>query len=187
MAGVPLKKPATYSDLEALPDNLVGEIIDGDLFASPRPAIRHANASTNLAGLLGPPYRFGRGGPGGWVLLYEPELHLGSNILVPDLAGWRRERMPEVPDAAAISLSPDWVCEVLSPSTERIDRVRKQRAYGREQVEYVWHLNPIAQTLEVFHLEIGRWVQIAVYEGEEKVHAEPFAEIELDLALLWAR
>src|SRR6187200_1309348 len=112
----PARKPDVYAELAALPSHLVGQIIDGVLHTQPRPALRHAQAASVLGEELGPPFKRGRGGPGGWIILDEPELHLGRNILVPDLAGWRRERMPEVPDAAWFELAPDWACEVISPS-----------------------------------------------------------------------
>jgi hypothetical protein len=125
------KRRATYDDLLQVPAHRVGEIVDGDLHVSPRPASRHALASSGLGSALGPPFHNGRGGPGGWWILDEPELHLGPDVLVPDLAGWRRERMPEFPDTAAFTLAPDWVCEVVSPSTEGLDRARKMPAYAR--------------------------------------------------------
>lgn len=182
--------PATLDDLEGVPENKVGEIIDGELFVSPRPASRHARASSRLGMDLGPPFDRGRGGPGGWIILFEPELHLGPgpDALVPDLAGWRRERMPEMPDAAAFTLSPDWVCEVLSPSTEVLDRVRKLRVYGREQVGHVWLINPRTETLEVYRLgENETWTRVAAHHGAVTVHAEPFETHPLNLADLWER
>jgi Uma2 family endonuclease len=179
------KRPATYEDLVALPENLVGQIIDGELFAHPRPASPHAVASSALGGELYGPFQRGRGGPGGWWLLDEPELHFGKNVLVPDFAGWRRERMAEVPRVPFFTLAPDWVCEVLSPSTAALDRVRKKRIYARQGVEHVWLLDPEARSLEVFRLHEGRWVERGAYSGDERVRAEPFEAIELELAALW--
>lgn len=180
--------PATYADLEAVPPHQVAEIIDGTLHVSPRPAPKHAYASSTLGVELGGPFGLGRGGPGGWVLLDEPELHLGADVLVPDLAGWRAERMPELPETAYFALAPDWVCEVLSPSTERNDRIKKMRVYARERVQHVWLLDPVQRTLEVFRLgEAGRWEVIGLHEEDEKVRAEPFSAIELDLSLLWRK
>jgi len=181
------KKSATYADLEALPENLVGEIIDGELIASPRPASRHARASSVLGGLIGSPFDFGGGGPGGWIILFEPELHLGGDALVPDLAGWRRERMPQMPDVAAFTLAPDWVCEVSSPSTGALDRARKLPVYAREHVSHVWLVDPGPRTLEVFRREGGGWLLLTTFDGDRKVRAEPFDAVEIDLALLWAR
>ena len=129
-----MARPATYEDLCNVPDHKVAEILDGELIVSPRPALRYASASSRLGGILGGPFDLGPDGPGGWWILDEPELHLRDDILVPDLAAWRRERLPFVPDAAYMTLAPDWACEVISPSTERIDRSRKMRIYAREDV-----------------------------------------------------
>jgi hypothetical protein len=181
----PVKRGATYEDLLQVPDHKVAEILDGDLHVSPRPASRHALASSGLGSLLGPPFHMGRGGPGGWWILDEPELHLGRDVLVPDLAGWRRERLPVFPDTAAFTLAPDWLCEVISPSTEGLDRGRKMPAYAREGVRHLWLLNPLSRTLEVCGLADGRWVLLATHVGSVAVRAEPFTEVELDLAPLW--
>ena len=180
-----LKKPATYADLERVPDHLVAEILDGELYATPRPAVRHAHAASVLGIEIGGPFHRGRGGPGGWWILDEPELHLGTDVLVPDLAGWRKTRMPAVPDAAALSLPPDWTCEIISPATEGIDRGRKLAIYAREGVPHLWLINPISRTLEVLALAGGRWTVLATAVGEAVVHAEPFEAIELDLSALW--
>jgi len=181
----PVRKRASYDDLLRVPEHLVAEIVDGDLHTSPRPAGRHTVAASGLGGQIWPPFDRGLGGPGGWWILDEPELHFGEDILVPDLAGWRRERMPAIPDAAYFTLAPDWACEVLSPSTERFDRVRKLPAYSREGVRHVWLVNPTSRTLEVLRLEGGRWVVAATHGGDDPVRAEPFEAIELDLGALW--
>lgn len=178
---------ATYADLLSVPDHLIGEIIDGELVTQPRPAAAHARAASRLAMEVGGPFDRGKGGPGGWIILYEPELHLHGDALVPDLAGWRRERMPELPEAAAFELAPDWVCEVLSASTQRRDRIQKMSIYAREQVGHVWLIDPTAQTLEVYSWSSSGWVRSQVAEGAEKLRATPFEAIELDLALLWER
>jgi hypothetical protein len=180
-----VKRPATYDDLLQVPAHKVAEIVDGDLHVSPRPASRHALASSGLGSALWPPFHEGRGGPGGWWILFEPELHLGMDVLVPDLAGWRRERMPEFPDTPAFTLAPDWVCEVVSPSTERLDRDRKMPAYARENVAHLWLVNPQVRTLEVYRLADGRWVLLATHEGGARVRAEPFDATELGLGPLW--
>ena len=184
---VKTKSGATYDDLVKLPDTFVAEIVEGDLFASPRPGGRHALAATVLAGELVPPFHHGRDpGPGGWWIIVEPELHLGDDVLVPDLAGWRRERMPEYPlAAAAVELAPDWLCEVVSPGTEALDRRRKLPAYARERVEHVWLINPASRTLEIFRRSGAGWVLVTTYAEDEVVRAEPFEAIELDLLLLW--
>ena len=182
----PFDRPATYDDLVKLPDNLVAEIVGGELHASPRPAPRHAVASSGLGPLLVGPFQWGRGGPGGWWILDEPELHLGGEVLVPDLAGWRRTRMPSIPETAFFPLAPDWVCEVLSPSTAALDRARKLAIYAREGVAHGWLIDPIARTLEVLQLESGRWSILATHLGDEVVRAEPFATSELALRDFWA-
>ncbi|AKU96305.1 hypothetical protein AKJ09_02969 [Labilithrix luteola] len=181
------ERPATYADIEALPPNVVGEIIAGILYTHPRPAIPHATATSVLGGELGPPFHRGKGGPGGWVILFEPELHLIEDVLVPDIAGWRREHMPEIPNGAYFTLAPDWACEVLSPSTELVDRARKLPVYAREKVTHVWFVQPIAQLLEVYRLDGETYRLVATHGADEVVRAEPFSAIELELAALWAR
>ncbi|WP_257458341.1 Uma2 family endonuclease [Archangium lipolyticum] len=188
MSDEPPRREATYADLEELPPNCVGEIIEGELHVSPRPMPRHARATFRLGRELDPFDRdAGEEGPGGWVLLYEPELHLGRAVLVPDLAGWRRERMPELPEEAAITLAPDWVCEVLSPSTAVLDRGQKQRSYAREGVQHLWLVDPAERSLEVYRLESGHWRPLTTQRGEVTVHAEPFEARALELGRLWKR
>ena len=138
---------ATYQDVLDAPVHQVAEIIDGTLYTHPRPAPRHATASSVLGGRLGPPFHRGDGGPGGWRILDEPELHLGEEILVPDLAGWRRERMPELPDTAYFTLAPDWTCEVLAASTRKLDLLRKRPIYAREGVPHLWLIDPVDRIL----------------------------------------
>jgi len=182
----PFDRPATYEDLTALPDNLVAEIVDGELHASPRPAPKHAVTYSALGVRIGGPYGQGLHGPGGWWILDEPELHFGPQVLVPDLAGWRRARMPKMPDTPYFALAPDWVCEVVSPSTARLDRTKKLAIYARAGVPHAWLVDPMAQTLEVLQLEQERWVILATHAGTEVVRAEPFADVDLPLASLWA-
>jgi Uma2 family endonuclease len=180
-----LKKPATYKDLLTVPDHLVAEILDGELYASPRPALRHAHAASVLGVEIGGPFHRGRGGPGGWWILDEPELHLGKDVVVPDLAGWRQSRLPAIPDAPALTLAPDWACEVISRSTEGMDRGKKLAIYAREDVAHLWLINPVSQTLEVMALAAGRWTLLAIHVGSVVVRAEPFEVIDLDLSVLW--
>jgi Uma2 family endonuclease len=184
MAGA-AKKYATYEDLLTVPDTLVAEIIHGVLVTSPRPAVPHAVATSTLGIDLGSAFQRGRGGPGGWWILDEPEIHLGRDVLVPDLAGWRVERMPTPPKTAALELPPDWVCEVLSPSTEKLDRADKLDIYANATVRYAWLVNPLLQTLEGLRLEDKRWLRIATHAGSARVRAEPFDAIELELFALW--
>jgi Uma2 family endonuclease len=185
--------PSVEAAFRSVPDTMVAEILDGELHVMPRPARPHTNAASVLGGELHGPFRRGRGGPGGWVILDEPELHLGPkpDKPVPDLAGWRRERMPDAigpSDAAPYhDVAPDWVCEILSPSTEATDRGKKMRIYRREGVGHAWLVNPVTHTLEVYRLEMGRWVLLDTFEEDAVVRVEPFDAIELPLALLWER
>jgi Uma2 family endonuclease len=158
------------------------------LYAQPRPRSRHARSASRLGDVLGGPYDRGAGGPGGWIILDEPELHLGPepDVLVPDLAGWRRERMPELPDVANFTLAPDWACEVLSPRTADLDRAEKVPIYGREGVTHVWLVDPLLRTLEVLRLDGATYRLIVTVRGDARVRAEPFDALELELALLWA-
>jgi Uma2 family endonuclease len=185
--GVP-KRRATYEDLCEVPDHMVAEILDGELFVSPRPASPHALAGSMLGAALIGSFGGPAGGstaPGGWWILYEPELHFGEDVVVPDVTGWRRERMPTVPDVAYFTLAPDWACEVISPSTGAIDRGRKTRLYAREGVGHLWIVDPILRTLEVYHLETGRWVVASTHAGAEEVRAEPFDAVPLDMRRWW--
>ena len=193
--GQPAAKPrrATYADLEAVPPNKVAELINGTLHVMPRPALRHANASSVLGVEIGAPFQRGKGGPGGWWILDEPELHFPDpaapgeiEALVPDLAGWRRERMPEIPATAYSSLAPDWICEVLSKSTEDVDRDGKMPIYAREGVRHAWLVDPVARTLEVFVLEGRRWVASGTWRDSDRVRVPAFEAVELDLSVLWA-
>ncbi len=182
----PAKKKATYDDLYGIPENMTGEIINGQLIATPRPSKEHALASSYLGAEVIPPYCHGRGGgPGGWVILDEPEIKFGENILVPDMAGWRKERFPASKETNWISVAPDWICEVLSPGTLRLDRVKKMAVYGQFGVQHSWLIEPVAKTLEIFRLESGRWVLLGAFSEDDKVRAEPFQEIEIDLSVLW--
>jgi len=185
MPADPARRRATYEDVLAAPPHLVAELIHGTLFTSPRPAAPHAHAASVLGMDLGSPFQRGRGGPGGWWILDEPELHLGEHVLVPDLGGWRRERMAEVPNVSFFELSPDWLCEVLSPSTEAIDRTDKRAIYAAAEVGWLWLVNPLTRVLEVLRLRERSWVVHATQRGEATVRLEPFAAIELELGDLW--
>ena len=181
------RREATYDDLVALPENFVGELIDGELIASPRPAFPHAVTTSSLGVQVGGPFFFSRGGPGGWVILDEPELHFGRNVLVPDLAGWRRDRMPEIPETAFTTLAPDWICEVLSPSTRRVDLVKKRPMYARQGVTHLWLVDPLARTLEVLRLAGDLYTIVATLADDDVARVEPFDAIELDVGALWMR
>ncbi|WP_437569986.1 Uma2 family endonuclease [Sorangium sp. So ce542] len=185
--------PEVEAAFEAVPPEQVAEILDGELFTFPRPGRPHTRSASRLTMKLGSAFDLGDGGPGGWVLLNAPELHLGPrpDKVVPDLAGWKRERMPDAlgdeDTPAHYDVAPDWVCEVISPRTERVDRSKKMRIYRREGVGHVWLLSPLLRTLEVYRLEGGRWVLLETYEEDAKVRAEPFDAVELDLAAIWTR
>lgn len=179
------KKYATYDDILNLPEHLVGEIVGGELSTSPRPGSRHARTASALGGKLWDPFDEGSGGPGGWWILDEPELHLGGDILVPDLSGWRKSRLPAIADAAYFDVASDWVCEVVSPSTARFDRMKKLPVYAREKVDYTWLIDPIQKTLDIYKLHEGRWMLLQSFVGDEKIRAEPFDAIEIDLSSLW--
>jgi Uma2 family endonuclease len=178
-------RPATYNDLLAAPEHLVAEILFGRLVTHPRPAPRHASAAAALSGVLAPPFQFGNGGPGGWTFMVEPELHLGEHVAVPDLAAWRRERLPALPQTAWMETAPDWICEVLSPSTERYDRGDKRLIYADAGVAHVWHVDPALQMLEVFELHEGKWLLLDVFHDNAPVSAPPFADLTFQLGLLW--
>jgi Uma2 family endonuclease len=195
--GQPAEKPrrATYADLEAAPPNKVAELIGGVLHVMPRPAPRHARVGGALQGKLFDPFDDGKGGPGGWWILPEPELHFPDpdapgevEALVPDIAGWRRERMPELPETAYFELAPDWICEILSPSTEEIDREEKMPIYAREGVRHAWLVDPVKRTLETFSIIPGPgWERGPVHRDAARVRVVPFEAIELDLSVLWAK
>jgi Uma2 family endonuclease len=178
---------ATYQDVLAAPEHVVAEVIDGELHLRPRPRKPHAAAASALGEELGPPFKRGRGGPGGWLILDEPELHVGADIIVPDLAAWRRERMPKIiDDDAFFSMAPDWVCEVLSPRTAALDRKKKLPIYARERVGHVWLIDPLARTLEGFELTDAAWKLLGTWAENDQVRLQPFDAIELDLRVLWA-
>ncbi len=183
---VPAHKPATYDDLCALPPNRIGEIVHGVLHSHPRPASKHARASSAIGIKLGGPFDLGSGGPGGWWIIDEPELHLDRHVLVPDLAGWRRERMPKYPDAAWFELVPDWACEILSPGTARLDRYEKMPIYAQSGVQHLWLVDPDLRTLEAYALKGGQWLLLGTHADQDVVRVPPFDAIELELSVLWA-
>ena len=183
--GMTRKPPATYEDLVAVPEHLVAEIIDGELITSPRPRPRHAVATGALFAAIYDYFHRGQAGTGGWTILIEPEIHLHADVLVPDIAGWRRERMPRLPDEAWFPLAPDWICEVLSPSTAAIDRSRKLPIYAREGVNHAWVVDPIVRTVEVLRRDGAQWIIIATCANADVLRAEPFQTAAIDLRLLW--
>jgi Uma2 family endonuclease len=181
----PILKQATYADIEALPPNMVGEILFGSLVTQPRPARRHAAAATAMGFALGPPFQHGNGGPGGWIIIAEPELHLGPHVVVPDIAGWRAGRLAGAEEGAWFDEVPDWICEVLSPATERYDRGDKRRIYASHGVEHLWYLDPRARTLEVFARADQSWLLTQTFVDQDEVRAPPFDAISFSLGQLW--
>ncbi|CAN5650239.1 hypothetical protein BH23PSE1_BH23PSE1_07310 [soil metagenome] len=180
-----VRSPATYEDVLDAPPNLVAELIGSALYLSPRPAPPHVLAGSSLGFELFGPFGRGRGGPGGWWILDEPELHLGDDVLVPDLAGWRRERMPQLPEAAAFTIVPDWVCEILSPTTRKLDRTAKRDRYRSAGAGHLWLVDGEERTLEAFVLRDGAWVLEAALKDEDAVRVRPFDAIVFPLSALW--
>ncbi|MBF0226066.1 MAG: Uma2 family endonuclease [Desulfobacterales bacterium] len=176
-----IKTNATYEDLYTIPKNMIGEIINGELYALPRPSFRHSNATFGLADIR---IKYGQKNSGWWILV-EPEIKLGENLFVPDLAGWEKKRLPNPPDTNWTTVPPDWICEVLSPSTSESDRKIKMPIYARFRVPYLWLIHPIEKTLEIFKLNDAQWILLVTYSDNDKVIAEPFNEVEIDLANLW--
>ncbi len=181
----PAKKKATYADLEAVPPHLVAEIIDGELLTHPRPSPRHGAAANSLSDELTGPFQKGRGGPGGWVFFVEPEIGFGEQLLVPDIAGWKRDRLSAYPDTNYFTVSPDWVCEILSASTEKRDRTVKSRIYAEARVPHFWLIDPRLQILEAFELRDGNWLKIGAWNSDDIVSAPPFEAVSFSLADLW--
>ena len=181
-----ISAPATRADLERLPEHIVGEIIEGVLYSAPRPRARHSNVELVLGGDLNSLYQRGRGGPGGWWILVEPGIELpAATEIVPDLAGWRRERLPSLPENGPIAMVPDWVCEILSPSTRRHDLLIKRPFYARVGVEYLWMVDCEARTLSVSRLVDGHWLEIGIYGETDPIRADPFAAVELTMHDWW--
>lgn len=182
---VTTRRRATYADIEALPANLVGEILEGELVTSPRPASRHGRAAGGIFNKISNAFDDDDSAPGSWWFMLEPELHLGRDVVVPDLAGWRRERMPVLPDVPHFTLVPDWVCEIASPSTARHDRTSKPRIYAAAEVAHMWIVDPLARTLEVFARDGDRWTFLVAHATDARVRVPPFEAIELDLSRWW--
>ena len=185
MAQAKRVQPDLYAELEALPANMVGEIINGALYAHPRPARGHGSAAFELALEIGVPFGRGRGGPGGWKFIAEQELHLGPHIVVPDISGWKRERYPSHEQTPYSAVPPDWLCEVLSPSTHKLDRLQKLKVYAEFGVPHCWYLDPNAQSLEVFILANGSYLVGPTFSGADPVAAPPFESCTINLGGLW--
>lgn len=177
---------ATLADLEQLPPTWRGEIIDGTLYAFPRPRFAHADIEDIVTGEIKFPYQLGRGGPGGWWIVSEPGIRIQrAKEFSPDVAGWRRERLDQPRSQVAITMVPDWICEILSRRTASYDNLIKRRFYAEIGVGYLWYIDPRARTLLVSKLVDGKWVELGIYGDDDKVRAEPFLEVELDLSEWW--
>lgn len=176
---------ASYQDLLQLPENIIGEIINGRLETQPRPSPKHALASSSLGDELTSPFQKSKGGPGGWWIIDEPELHLGNDIFVPDIAGWQKEKMPVLPATAWFEAVPDWICEILSPSTAKIDRIEKMPLYAEYGVQYLWLIDPNLRTLEVYELRQGQWLLLGSCDNDSDVCFKPFHAISFSLGNLW--
>ena len=188
MSALPKTTPNLYAELCALPEHITGEIIGGRLYTQPRPAGPHAVSSSSLGAELYGPYQRGTDGPGGWWIINEPEIHFthDEEVCVPDIAGWRKERMPKIPRGHRFNIVPDWVCEVLSPSTAKKDRVVKMPVYAQYGVAFFWLLDPLERTLEAFALREGCWTVIGLYQDNATVNVAPFDALDLNLSDLWA-
>ena len=183
----PARKEAIYEDLYTISDNMTGEIINGELIVTPKPSPRHARAAVALGSKIPPRYDFGEGGgPGGWIILSEVEIMFGKDLLVPDWSGWKKERFPGWPENNWFAIAPDWVCEILSPSTAGNDKITKMDIYARFEVSYYWLVDPRDRILETFVLKSGTWARVGGFMENAKVKAEPFIELEFDLGTFWA-
>lgn len=185
-----VERRATYVDLEAVPPLLVAELIGGQLVTHPRPTGQHSHSHFRLGSVLGPPLDEAIDGPGGWRFLTEPELHLGDEVTVPELAGWRVDRIPGPPapdplSPVKIELVPDWVCEVLSPSTEKYDRHEKRDIYAAAGIGHLWLVDPRLSMVEAFVLRDGTWQLAGTFSGDGRVRIPPFEVIEFSLGRLW--
>ncbi len=180
-------RPTLYEQLEALPEGLIGEILDGQMYTQPRPSGPHALAASALGSELFGPFHRGRGGPGGWWIIDEPELHFMRDVEVdvPDIAGWRRDRMPVIPEGHRFEVVPDWVCEILSKSTESKDREVKMPIYAKYGVAYAWLLDPRKRILEAYVLDDGAWREIGRFSSDDQVSVAPFEAAVVDLSALW--
>lgn len=181
------RKISLYEQLERLPDTLTGEILNGQLHTQPRPTGRHASAELGLGDALYGPFHRGRGGPGGWRIFIEPEVHFVRDVevVVPDLAGWRRERLPAIPEGHRFEVVPDWVCEILSPSTASKDREIKMPMCLHYGVNYFWLIDPVAQTLATYESNQSAWRETGSFKGNDKVSVAPFGAIEFPLSSIW--
>lgn len=184
----PADRVATYADLMALPEDQRAEILNGVLETAPSPLPRHSRAQRAIGSFIGRPYDDddGRGGPGGWWILLETDVQLSpTNVVRPDLAGWKRDRLPEPWDVRPIEVVPDWVCEVLSPSNASTDRVMKRRLYAQHGVAFYWLVDPEARTLEALELRGESWLEAGSWGDGDTARVPPFDEVELEVSRLF--
>jgi Uma2 family endonuclease len=181
----PMEHYASFDDVLSAPEAKIAELLDGVLYLSPRRACREIAAAGALLQELGPAFHRDRTGPGGWLILDQPMLRIGRDVLVPDLAAWRRERLSVLPDADYLKLAPDWVCEILSPHTGKLDRIDKKPRYAAQAVQYLWLVDPSARIVETRELVNGRWTDVGDFGDDASIRALPFQELELDLSRLW--
>ena len=181
----PAARTATYADLVAVPPHLVAEIVFGNLVTHPRPSGFHGASALSLGEELVGPFQKGRGGPGGWIFMVEPELHMGPHVVVPDLAAWRNQRLPHHPATPYIVTPPDWVCELHSLSSDHMDRGPKRRIYATYSVPHMWLIDPVGRRLESYELREGQWLLHETYDGDVAVDAPPFAAVPFQLSALW--
>lgn len=181
----PADRIATYDDLVNVPDNMVGEILSGSLVTHPRPSPKHSLAASAIGALLFTNFQSSENTDGWWIL-DEPECHLAADVVVPDIAGWRKATMPVLPETAWFDIPPDWVCEILSPATAKYDRGVKREIYAREKISYYWIVDPVERLIEVFAWQNGRWILEMAVTDEQTVHLPPFEQLPFDLSILWA-
>lgn len=182
----PAPKRHGWEDILAVPEGVSAEVVGGELITAPRPHPRHGSAQAVLSAEITAPFQLGRGGPGGWWILIEPDVFFGPHdIVAPDLVGWRKDRVPAFPDEQPISIRPDWICEVLSPRTARRDRTVKSDLYLRAAVPHFWLVDPQARTLEAFELQQDRWLRLGAWTDGDRAAIPPFDAVEIDVGELF--
>ncbi|MEY4579411.1 MAG: hypothetical protein RL701_4114 [Pseudomonadota bacterium] len=183
-----LDRPATHTDLAALPEGVHAELIAGVILTQLSPLPEHGKAQRVLGSHIGGPFDDddGRGGPGGWWIFPEVEVRLSEHVIVrPDLAGWRRERLPNPRGVRPITVVPDWVCEILSPSNAAHDRVTKRTLYASAGVAYYWLVDPAERVLEALALRDGGWFEVGVFDHTAVTRIAPFEAVELEIGRLF--
>ncbi len=196
----PARKVYTYEDILALDEKLHAELLDGMIYIdgvplgsvvptvgmAPAQLPRHAKSQRVLGKIIGGPFDddHGDGGPGGWWIFIEVDVLLASGTVRPDLSGWRRERLPQ-PDVRPIATRPDWVCEIISPTSIRQDRVAKRRAYAKAGIPHYWIVDPDARTLEALELQSDRWLEVGTWSEGDVARIAPFEPVEVPVGRLF--